>query len=779
MEESAGRRRYTLNLAGGEETAAIPFQVTIPKHPAVGRITDEHIADMLTKEGYAGQVAAQYLAKLNKAKSILQEAERRLHGCRNLCEDFLSVRHIDSEDIAFCFDVDAAPDADIEQVQAAVFFEIENYLNPPVRFYSLREMLDQGVPVDEIFEGVVLSHGFVNTAQLATARLRETVRSSDIINLLMDIPGVLGIRNFVMTKYNKLGKPVAGSTGIRWNMQVSAGHKPVISQHASKVLFFKNGIPLLARYDELKDSIRLLRIARAHEKLGVTQDDLPVPQGGARDTMSYWPVQYDLPMTYGVGRFGLPAHVSNARRAQQKQLRGYLVFFEQILADFFAQLTHAPDLFSVKGAGQTYFAQYLEQIEGVSDVLSGGLQAIVEDREGAGSDGWKNLYEKQADYEERRNRFLDHLLARFGESFNEYALLQYRMNYEARTEERIESAELIQAKTNTLKHYPDISANRARAFNYLPRTDELAVDPSGIWDTENVAGLKKRASFLTGIQDISRRYLYSIKNVEIVCEETKVGDDLLCQHHFDLTTRSGAQYKSPATPNKADAEANVAQVFGLGVHSENFSYEDQRIRLEANGKLLLESVATHATEEEALMAINELASEIAAPDGDPVGFHLVEHVLLRPRDTSFGLMQVCLSDEDCRCNYDPYSFQVSVVLPYWPGHFDNMSFRAYFEQKIREEAPAHVMVKVCWIDNAQMRLFELAYRAWLEALAAYHSGGKQDATMLQAANDELLAVLIRLNNKYPKASLHDCEESAVDSNVVVLGKTVLGTFTSN
>lgn len=774
-----GRPAYRLVLAGGEETATIPFQVTIPKHPAVGRITDAHIQAMLSKPGYAQLVAERYLAKLNKAQSILLEAERLLHGHRNLCEDFLSVRHIDSEDIAFCFDVDAAPNADIEQVQAAVFFEIENYLNPPVRFYTLRQLLDQQVPVDEIFDGVVLSHGFVNTAQLEATQLRETVRSSDIINLLMDIPGVLGIRNFVMTKYDKQGKPVAGATGIRWNLHVSAGHKPVVSSHASKVVFFKNGIPLLARYDELKDTIRLLRIGRSQAKLGTTQDDLPVPEAGARDTMGYWPVQYDLPMVYGVGRFGLPAYADAQRRGQQKQLRGYLLFFEQLLADFFAQLTHAPDLFSTQDIGQTYFAQYLEQIDGVSDVLADELRDIIRHWDTTGADGWKNLYEKQDAYEERRNRFLDHLLARFGESFNEYALLKYRINYEARTEERIESSELIQAKTNMLRHYPDISANRARAFNYCPRSESLAVDPAGIWDTDNVAGLKKKASFLAGIEDISRRYLYSIKHVEIVCEETKVGEDLVCQHHFELTTRAGARFRSPATPAKATAEAMLATVLDLGTAAENYSYASQHVRLATDGETVLESVETYGTEEEANSAISELATELAAPDNDPVGFHLVEHVLLRPRDASFGLMQVCLEENECQCGYDTYSFQVSVVLPYWPGHFDNMAFRAYFEQKIREEAPAHVMVKVCWVDNGQLRAFEVAYHAWLEALAQYHAGERQDAGDLREANDTLLAILAKLNNKYPKASLHDCEESAADSNVVVLGKTVLGTFTSN
>ena len=80
-----------------------------------------------------------------------------------------------------------------------------------------------------------------------------------------------------------------------------------------------------------------------------------------------------------------------------------------------------------------------------------------------------------------------------------------------------------------------------------------------------------------------------------------------------------------------------------------------------------------------------------------------------------------------------------------------------------------------WADAG----FEVAYHAWLEALATYHACEEHDASALQEANNQLLAILAKLNNKYPKASLHDCEESAPDSNAVVLGKTVLGTFTSN
>ena len=118
-----------------------------------------------------------------------------------------------------------------------------------------------------------------------------------------------------------------------------------------------------------------------------------------------------------------------------------------------------------------------------------------------------------------------------------------------------------------------------------------------------------------------------------------------------------------------------------------------------------------------------------------------------------------------------------MVLPYWPGRFENITFRRYFEEIIQSEPPAQTSLKICWVDNTSMREFEITYRAWVTALAAYTINPADPALLatLKTTNDALIDILQHLHSEYPVATLHDCEESA-NSNVVILGNTVLGTY---
>ncbi len=654
-----GVNRYELRLAGAESgTALVAFSVTIPKHPATGHVDDGMVWALLQTAGYAQQLADTYLAKMKRVGGIFNQATRRLLAHRNLGEDFVSIAQVAYEEVALCVDIDVAPGADLEQVQAAMFFAIGDYLAPSVEFHTLQELLDRGLAIEEIYNGVALDHGFVDPQQLEGTQLRTHVYASDLISLLMDIEGVLAVRNLVMTKYDEAGKPVDGFVGLDWCMRISGQHKPVLSLTRSKILLYKDGFPFHANSDEVSDTLAVMQAQRTFGKRKGYDAGLPAGNGRSRDTRSFRPVQYDLPKGYGVGEAGLPPHADGLRKAQQRQLKGYLLLFEQLLADFLAQLTNAGRLFSVDDIKQTYFAQYLDGIKDTEGLLSGALHdALAQAPTGA---GWQGLYENQEQFAERRGRFLDHLLARFAESFDDFTLLQYRINFEAQTTERISHAELIEAKIHTLKNYPEISANRSKAFNYFPQTDAFQLDEDRLWDAGNVSGLEKRIRALTGI-------------------------------------------------------------------------------------------------------------------GDATGY-LVEHVLLRPRTTDSSLLELCDADSDCACEWDLYSFRASVVFPYWPDHFDNMAFRKYMEDKLQEEAPAHIQLKVCWISEAQLDEFERLFHAWKAALAAYFDGGKADVSGLKQANDDLLALLPQLKTVHPVATLHNCAESNIANNPVMLGKTNLGTF---
>lgn len=770
----------------------IKFNISITKKPEDGAVSNADVQQMFGDKAYVASIFDFYLKKISKAKNIIQTALKIINEHRNLCEDFVSITTVDDEEIAFCFDVDVKPSADIEKVQAEIFYAIENYLNPSVDFYTLKELLYKKIPVDEIFEGVILQHGFIDTKQLEETQLRSVIHTSDIINLLMDIDGVLSVRNFVMTKYGPDGKPVPGYLGLKWCMNIAPLHKPVLSSDKSKVLLFKNQFPFIANYDEVHDTVSLLHAERSRAKLNGLQDDIPVPKGSHRDTSSYWPVQYDFPQTYGIGIFGLPADATPQRIAQQRQFKAYLMFFEQLLADFMSQLTNASQLFSTSNITQTYFAQFLKDIKDVSPLYAmDGATVMLQDAV-TNSDAtiqpknsWQQLYEAKGIFEDRRGRFLDHLLARFAESFNDYALLMYTINYNDKTEEKIDFSELADAKIRVLQNYPDISSNRGKAYNYFPQKGNFTIDTTQLWDTDNVSGLEKRAGFLTGIKNIYRRYLYCIKNINIVCIEKEVkvnGEPVLrCFHSFSVTTLNGVKLNSQEYEVKQDAIDALNKVVDLGKDAANYTLTtgaNITIRLKA----LLTSETTFESKPDAKKAITELVKEFTADCNDPIGMHLLEHILLRPRaeipspEKMFDLMQVCLGGCDCICEADPYTFRASVVLPAWPGHFDDMAFRAYFESRMREEAPAHVMLKICWLNNELMREFEVCYKKWIEMLAAYSFDKKTNLLALRDANDALIEILSRLHSEYPVANLHDCVESKEGSNTVVLGKTVLGTF---
>jgi hypothetical protein len=118
---------------------------------------------------------------------------------------------------------------------------------------------------------------------------------------------------------------------------------------------------------------------------------------------------------------------------------------------------------------------------------------------------------------------------------------------------------------------------------------------------------------------------------------------------------------------------------------------------------------------------------------------------------------------------DPYSFRLTVVLNGETGLANSgIAFRRFAEQTIRKEIPAHLAVKVCWVEKAKLDEFETKYCAWLKEL----SKPEPDTVTLSNFLSDLLAVFTKLKNVYPAASLHDCEDGN-DENRVFLNQTII------
>lgn len=615
----------------------------------------------------ANEIMRRFAQRPSAMFTIFEQVRNTLMVNRNLSEDFLyEIRIIDTEDLSICIDVDVDTNADLETIQAQIFMRVENYLLPPVRFSTLPELLESGIPVEEIFSGPVLQHGFLTDKAIEDANLKSEYYTSDIISLIMEIPGVQNIRNFnFFVSENGVLKNQPDS----WRIKVTGNHKLRLSRDKCKILFYKNGLPLTAKFWESINKLRLINNLQNFRKQKNVTSDLPVPSGKFRNLEKHYSILTEFPRVYllNENKDDLAKTVSTERLAQVKQLEAYLTFFDQLIADYFSQLSQVKNLLSWNDCKSTYQSQFFYDDTSAS-VLFNDVEYIKD------KGGLKTIAESKTIFRDRRNRILDHLIARFAENFSDYAIHMYALPDELTISDEEVSDKLISDKIKLLQNYPGISKNRSGAFDY----SFADADPL---NTINVSGYAKRMRSLLGMNT----------------EKTQSLKDL----------------------DENDQEG---------------------------------------------------------------GFHLIEHLLLRPQKEGDQLLSVCLDSNCDHCgDEDPYSFKISIILPYWLNRFKNIPFRNYMEILFRSEAPAHIMLKICWVDKKEMENFESAYSDWVIQKAQYiknlPSASANQQKKYTDSLAKLITVLEALRTDFPAATLHDCgDRDEANESRVFLGQTVLGTF---
>lgn len=671
------------------------------------------------QERYAVFFLERFYHKVTASKAAVESAKSSLHAHRNLDEDWCSISIVGIEDVAVCADVEVKPDVDIEWVQARIWFEIEQYLNPPIRFHTLQELLDAGEAVEEIFNGPELDSGFIKPGDLEASSLKSVLRVSDIINRLMEIEGVISINQLLLTRYDAEGNAVKGmadpdgingafdpdKTSASWQLYLSKQHQPRLYRNLSRFLFYKNGLPFQPRMDEALDTLNQLYGEAGRPKNKNLDYDLSIPKGTFRNPQDYYPVQYSLPQVYGTGTSGLPSHVSSLRRGQAKQMKAYLLVFEQILGNALAQLCHTADLFSLDSAiKRTYF------VKAFSEKLIQGFDEIKNDHYKTGV--LEEITETLPEFLQRRNQFLDHILARFGEQFSEYALLLSKVNGKKIALER-----LIDDKISFLTVYPLISHDRAKAFNYSQPVPFNNVE-SESEKQYNESGIKKRISLLLGYPDLA----FFVKKIRSINDQADTVVFIL-KDSIGTVWLKGKITVSTLFSGKGNIKAfrdllvRMNQSMNYRIVRKQKSGLFQLKLTEKKTMLQAEHPLLFSKKSEAEQCMEELMAWSANER-----LMVVEHLLLRPKFPGDALYPAC-SEGNCStvtCSYeDPYSFRLTFVMPGWTKLYnENLEMRRFAERTIRQETPSHLLGKICWVSNdGEFENFEEAWLLWLEANA--------------------------------------------------------------
>ena len=569
----------------------------------------------------------------------------------------------------------------------------------------------------------------------------------------MDISGVRKI-NDILIDFCGMENP---NTGGKWLLCIPDDHLPVLCPEKTIINFNKNELPITYDKTVVRQKLASLRQAQMEANKNYTYGDLSIPGGTYTEVKDYYTIQNEFPNNYGINQNGLPSTASTERKALAKQFKGYLVVFDQMLSFYMKHLSEVRQLFEADDSiRKSYFSQ---EINGIKDIeslfadystLETAVETIV-----AGLDN----------YHERKNKFLDHLIARFAERFNEYTFLLRDL-----FTENLEDA-IISHKVHFLKDYPELSRCRAKSYNYLfPKDNET-------WNTVNVPGLQKRIARLTGMRSYERHDLSGVL-YEIYQEKD---DDGIDEYRWRIRDKNSKIILSSSTRYLSKQSAVDEKWVTVSLAWSRANYE---IKETKNGKFYfnvidkvgevvgrrIEYYSSMEKTEEAIAHIIDFMYNKMADEG----MYIFEHILLLPdQDPGLGqehFLPVCL-DKNCEgCDpIDPYSFRITVVLPGWTNRFGNIDFRKFMEKTIRMECPAHILPKICWISQDQMTEIEIVYKNWLEA----NIDGK-NKTIRNAALKALLEVLLHLHTVYPEGKLYDCKDPEEEDNPIILNRTNLG-----
>jgi hypothetical protein len=438
-------------------------------------IAGKDLKDLLTKNNFA--FFGTCFKKIQALAKAYADIQTVLHQNRNLAEDYLpQLSAIPTIDFRICADIDVDTKVDIEEAQAMIFHKITEYISPSIPFYTFEELAAKGKAMEEILEGPKLTHGFVLEEEMGENSFQNfTINLSDIINAIYETEGLINCRNVELFLADDDGNTITNIN--KWVITVPAGYKPVLNKRKSKLTFYKNGLPLLANFKESMVKLTFLQI----NSVKYSHSNVPFPALNPtyRDLALHYSLADEFPATYKIGKNFPDAFLDKPALFKYKQLEGYLLLFEQLIANFLK------DLHQLKESLSWDTVQHMQYKSTENDWRRNYLLTA------SGDSRWQDIVEPAGDFLKKRNASLDYLLSRFAENLQEIDNYFYLSTDNLGLHETDYYTYLIELKQKFLANYIAISANRGAAVN-------LYADPS--YFKTPVSGYENRLSRLLGCE---------------------------------------------------------------------------------------------------------------------------------------------------------------------------------------------------------------------------------------------------------------------------------------
>jgi hypothetical protein len=676
---------------------------------------------------------------------IQQSIADLLTSNRKISENFPVITLLNQVETVVSFNIYVKESVNAEQVLAEILFNIRHFLKPGVDFYTYEELAANGLSTEEIFDGPKLQNGFIPDSEL-----------QDKLSILY-IDSLLKL--IIQTE------DVASADGISVMINnVTSSQKPYFEIPKDQTLYldllkslngisiYKKGVQypynrnhVISLFRELEGKKRKNR----NFKFASQNNTIELPTGRYRDPAAYYSLQHEFPQVYGIGSSRLSSSAKNSRKAQALQLKAYLLFFEQMMADFMMQTASLGNLFSTATQERTYFYQPVYAVPDAAPLLTGFKGSPYEIYDSSqGHDYLKHCSEfvnnpenpyikgleqinKQADnFLQRRNGFLDHLLARFNFEVNLHPFLSGN--------EIISDVELsysVQVKEQLLQNMADLTSSRG---NFNPT--DIGVNTSSKLFLGNLLHALSGIGYGDPTQDLLGNYsllkpVTGSENGHLFHADDK-GTIEINIHHPDFAIamtmglfpqnyqveQDGADYflvlntgtsktrirritKQESGNTSAITEKMQADLFSMYLQYENIFIIDHI-------RLLPDLSAEKFSWKKSIPSKDPLPAPTSYTDVlEAVGNAITNagQSLVTTPDPVTGVS----SDGKQFIHQDFYSARMSVVIRQAAAKAGDSTYANYFHNIAVNSVPAHICLEVFWLADDEYKGFLELYASFL------------------------------------------------------------------
>ena len=645
---------------------------------------------------------------LETDETFIEKLDALYHAHRNLGEDLAEIRRVD----LFRYHLDGRLEIDAQrsaaEILADVYLVCLELVSPPIPQRPYGVIDDTGW--DRLFEGPLGRHGHIDAVAF---RPWGGVGLSELIHAVGEVPGVQRVVELHLLDDD--GRQCLAASGDRAAWRVPYLVVPA-EQSDIRLDLRLAGQARPVVVSDFRDRFARLRFAadsRRHTQ-PAGESVSPLPEGAPADFAEYTTVQQHFPPVYGLGSNAPPESAPPERRAQARQLQGYLLLFDQLMANFMQGVQGWPRLFSLDSdLDRSYFHQTIDEavLPGVGALYRGGAASIEQ--------GLRQTLEHLDNFPDRRGRALDFLLAMHGEHFS----LNGLRNTFADRHEGLD-LELLRTKLAFASRAPALNARRQGGIDYR--------QPPG---PGNVPALVEKVALLLGLAPpkgqamtaaLQARGFRHLSDAELLAlPGVDVRDDLASGEEALALTATSIQAEPvgesflgrcvlcPSLMNGGGALERYRVLADAAAFQLYFGLEDGRHCL----------MSTHPDRRSAMVEANRLSRSISRLTAETLGLHLVEHLPLRPPEASAG-------------DADFLASRATLVLPDWSPRLRNPQFRRLAEEAVFMCSPAHLHTQLLWLDFPAMQGFEARYWQWLgkkldRAASAEDEAGQLRELLLQ------------------------------------------------